>query len=72
MTWTLKEVMDAQLARVAAKAEAVFIFNLDRAFPVWRWLCPKHLQAMLDDNWVVKEKRTPMHPLTCDDCPRVS
>lgn len=68
MTWTLEEVMDRQLARVAEKAQAVYIYNLDRAFPVWMWLCEKHLTERKAAGWMENEKRTPKHPLVCDDC----
>ena len=78
--------LDAQLARIARakkvpvepepSVHAVFIYQLDRGFPIWIWLCAEHLAVRTDEKlsvkerWFVKEKRTPTIPLTCDDCPR--
>lgn len=72
---------DAQLERMwerqAAKAgNGVFIYQLDRGFSVWVWLCTPHVEARTkvslpdSERWDVKERRVPKHPLTCDDCPR--
>jgi hypothetical protein len=44
------------------------IYQLDRGFSVWAWLCADHLKARQAAGWEVKERRPAPHPITCDDC----
>lgn len=46
----------------------VAIYLLDRAFPVWVWLCGDCLAKRRAAGWDVKETKTAPHPLRCDDC----
>ena len=47
---------------------SVKIYQLDRNFPLWVWLCEKCLAARKAKGWDVKETREPPHDLACDDC----
>lgn len=54
------------------KPPKVHIYKLDRGFPVWLWLCAKHLAARLADRWTKAEgPNAPPHPIECQDCPRL-
>ncbi len=46
----------------------VRIYELDRGFSLWVWLCPACLEARELLGWEVKESRPAIVPLTCDDC----
>lgn len=50
----------------------VGIYEIDRGYAIWIWLCQKHLDARRKDGWVVKTRKKPKHDLACDDCRRES
>lgn len=53
-----------------APGARVRIYELDREFPVWLWLCRKCLGRRLKRNFQVKTNRTPAFAdLPCQDCP---
>lgn len=57
----------AQLARIAAATgQAVRIYQLDRGYSVWGWLCPRHLELALQQGWEIKDTKPAPHELTCD------
>ena len=44
------------------------IVKLTRAFDVWRWLCPRHIELARLKGWALKERREPPHALPCEEC----
>jgi hypothetical protein len=48
----------------------VGIFEMDRGFSWWIWLCQKHLDAMRAAGWVVKTRKRPPHEIDCGECRR--
>lgn len=58
----------ARLARIAAaRPPQVRIYQLDKAYTQWVWLCPKHLELRKQMGYDVKADIDPPHELTCDD-----
>lgn len=45
---------------------SVRIYQLNRAFELWRWLCLRCLRELQSEGWKVKQSKEPPHALCCD------
>lgn len=46
----------------------VSIYELEKGWSVFAWLCPNHVKARKRAGWRVKVKKPPPHDLPCQDC----
>lgn len=46
----------------------VKIYQLDREFSWYVWLCPAHVKAWFSRGWQLRGRKTPPHPIPCSDC----
>jgi hypothetical protein len=50
----------------------VKIVCINRAFPLWIWLCSPCLLARKEDGYTVEKIKPAPHKLKCDDCGHIS
>ncbi len=46
----------------------VKILKLNRGVEIYRWLCESCTKQVEAEGWEVRGRKTPPHPLKCDDC----
>ncbi len=47
---------------------SVKILKLSRGFDRYAWLCDPCVKAAEEKGWDVRGRKTPPHPLKCDEC----